>query len=152
MVDSLNEVEVGNVATQLPSCHLVASHFLVAQLRETVNLSTLSCSLSPEKEPHRTKKEMAKAAVAVYEQAVDGPDDGSTSETRSVCTMTFDESLAAHNDRMWEFPQQAPRSVATGLNGCWARAASGTKNGIRNGIRFLAVYEELPKTRFAVNQ
>jgi MinD-like ATPase involved in chromosome partitioning or flagellar assembly len=28
----------------------------------------------------RTLKEMAKAAVAVYEKAVDGPDDGATSE------------------------------------------------------------------------
>jgi MinD-like ATPase involved in chromosome partitioning or flagellar assembly len=29
----------------------------------------------------RTMKEMAKAAVAVYEQAVDRPDDGSTNES-----------------------------------------------------------------------
>ncbi len=32
---------------------------------------------------HRTMKEMAKAAVAVYEKAVDDPDDGPTSETGS---------------------------------------------------------------------
>ena len=32
---------------------------------------------------HRTMKEMARAAVAVYEKAVDEPDDGSTSETGS---------------------------------------------------------------------
>lgn len=32
---------------------------------------------------HRTMKEMAKAAVAVYEKAVDDPDDGTTSEETS---------------------------------------------------------------------
>lgn len=52
-------------------------HLAKAIIETIVRLGLKNLPLLP---AHATVTEMAKAAVAVYERAVDGPDDGPTSE------------------------------------------------------------------------
>ena len=55
-------------------------HLEKAIIETIVRLGLKNLPLLP---AHATVTAMAKAAVVVYEQAVDGPDDGSTNETGS---------------------------------------------------------------------
>jgi hypothetical protein len=69
---------VGGKAMDPKKSAKLECHLEKAIIEVICNLGLKNLPLLP---AHRTMKEMAKAAVAVYEKAVDGPDEGTNNET-----------------------------------------------------------------------